>query len=43
MDPFLDEVILSSKSPISVERVGWYPTAEGILPNKAETSIPAKI
>ena len=27
--------------PISVASVGWYPTAEGILPNNAETSEPA--
>ena len=34
-------VILSCKFPISVANVGWYPTADGILPNKAETSDPA--
>ena len=26
---------------MSVASVGWYPTAEGILPNSAETSEPA--
>ena len=36
-----EEVILSCKSPTSVPRVGWYPTAEGILPSKADTSEPA--
>ena len=34
-------VILSCKFPISVARVGWYPTAEGILPKSADTSDPA--
>ena len=28
-------------APISLANVGWYPTAEGIRPNKAETSDPA--
>jgi len=32
------EQILSCKAPKSVANVGCYPTAEGILPNKAETS-----
>ena len=41
MDPFLVDVILSCKSPISVDNGGWYPTAEGILPNNADTSEPA--
>ena len=27
---------------ISVARVGWYPTADGIRPNKADTSEPIK-
>ena len=35
------EVILSCIAPISVAKVGWYPTADGILPSKAETSDPA--
>ena len=34
-------VILSCILPMSVARVGWYPTAEGIRPNKADTSEPA--
>jgi len=34
-------VIRSCKAPISVPSVGWYPTAEGIRPNNAETSDPA--
>ena len=34
-------MILSWSAPISVANVGWYPTADGILPNKAETSDPA--
>ena len=41
IEPFLVEVILSCIAPISVAKVGWYPTADGILPNKAETSEPA--
>lgn len=41
MDPFLVVVIRSCICPISVERVGWYPTAEGIRPRRAETSDPA--
>jgi len=35
------EVILSCSVPMSVAKVGWYPTAEGILPKRAETSAPA--
>ena len=35
------EVIRSCIAPISVANVGWYPTADGIRPNKAETSEPA--
>ena len=31
----------SCSSPISVASVGWYPTAEGMRPSKAETSDPA--
>ena len=30
-------VILSCIVPISVARVGWYPTADGIRPNRADT------
>ena len=41
IDPFLVEVILSCIAPISEANVGWYPTAEGILPNSADTSEPA--
>ena len=41
MDLPLRDVILSCKNPISSARVGWYPTAEGILPNNVETSEPA--
>ena len=39
--PFFVEAIRSCSSPISVARVGWYPTAEGIRPKRAETSLPA--
>ncbi len=28
-------------APISVANVGWYPTAEGIRPKRADTSEPA--
>lgn len=38
IEPFLVVVILSYKAPKSVANVGWYPTADGILPNKADTS-----
>src|SRR3989344_1500355 len=41
MAPFLVDVILSCNSAISEAKVGWYPTAEGILPSKVETSEPA--
>ena len=41
MDPNPVEVILSCRSPISVARVGWYPTAEGMRPRRADTSEPA--
>ena len=37
MEPFLVVVILSCIVPISVARVGWYPTADGIRPSKADT------
>ena len=37
MEPFLVVVILSCMVPMSVARVGWYPTAEGIRPNRADT------
>src|SRR5215472_2806266 len=40
-DPRLVEVMRSCNSPISVARVGWYPTAEGMRPKSAETSEPA--
>src|SRR5690606_6315391 len=41
IDPVLVEVIRSCIAPISVANVGWYPTADGIRPNNAETSEPA--
>ena len=41
IDPLSVDVILSCKLPISVANVGWYPTADGILPNNADTSEPA--
>lgn len=37
MDPFFVVVILSCIVPMSVARVGWYPTADGIRPSKADT------
>ena len=37
MEPFLVVVILSCMVPMSVARVGWYPTADGIRPNRADT------
>ena len=40
IEPFPVVVILSCKLPMSVAKVGWYPTAD-ILPNRAETSEPA--
>ena len=43
IEPFFVEVILSCRIPISVPRLGWYPTAEGILPRSAETSEPASV
>ena len=41
MEPLSVEVIRSCSSPRSTANVGWYPTAEGIRPNSAETSDPA--
>ena len=41
IDPVLVVVILSCIVPMSVARVGWYPTADGIRPSKADTSEPA--
>ena len=38
IEPFLVVVILYWRAPKSVAKVGWYPTADGIRPNKAETS-----
>jgi len=32
------DAILSCKAPISVAKVGWYHTAEGIRPRSADTS-----
>ena len=40
IEPFFVDVILSCSWPISVANVGWYPTAEGILPNSTDTSDP---
>lgn len=37
IEPFLVVVILSCMVPMSVARVGWYPTAEGIRPSRADT------
>lgn len=34
-------VIRSCICPMSVESVGWYPTADGIRPRRADTSDPA--
>ena len=42
IEPFTVDAMRSSRSPISVDRVGWYPTAEGILPSSADTSMPAR-
>ena len=41
MEPFFVEVIRSCICPISVAKVGWYPTADGMRPRSAETSEPA--
>ncbi len=41
MEPFLVDVIRSCSAPISEAKVGWYPTADGIRPKSAETSLPA--
>ena len=41
IEPLFVVVILSCRFPISVARVGCYPTADGILPNRADTSEPA--
>lgn len=41
MEPFLVVVILSCMLPMSVARVGWYPTADGMRPKRADTSEPA--
>ena len=43
IEPVLVLVIRSCKFPISVANVGWYPTADGILPNNADTSAPARL
>ena len=39
IDPVFVEAILSCKTPISSARVGWYPTADGIRPKRAEHSV----
>ncbi len=41
MEPFLVEVMRSCMVPISWASVGWYPTAEGMRPRSADTSLPA--
>ena len=41
IEPFLVEVMRSCSSPISVARLGWYPTALGMRPSSADTSEPA--
>src|SRR6185369_5928718 len=38
IDPDLVEVIRSCSWPISLSSVGWYPTADGMRPSRAETS-----
>jgi hypothetical protein len=43
IEPVLVEVMRSCRRPISSARVGWYPTAEGIRPSSAETSVPASV
>ena len=43
IDPVFVEAILSCKTPISSARVGWYPTADGIRPRRAEHSVPARV
>ena len=40
IDPFLVVVMRSCMPPMSVASVGWYPTAEGIRPSRADTSEP---
>ena len=40
MMPFFVVMILSYMLPMSVARVGWYPTAEGIRPSRADISDP---
>src|SRR5712671_4591408 len=41
IEPFLVDVMRSCSSPISDSKVGWYPTADGMRPNSADTSEPA--
>ncbi len=43
MEPSTVVVIRSSRSPISVDSVGWYPTADGIRPKRPDTSMPARM
>ena len=38
MEPFLVVVMRSCRPPRSVASVGWYPTAEGMRPRRADTS-----
>uniref|UniRef100_A0A6B0UQY6 Uncharacterized protein n=1 Tax=Ixodes ricinus TaxID=34613 RepID=A0A6B0UQY6_IXORI len=41
MEPFLVVVMRSCIVPMSVARVGWWPTADGMRPSRADTSEPA--
>jgi len=41
MEPFLVVVMRSCMAPMSVASVGWYPTADGMRPRRADTSEPA--
>ena len=38
IEPFLVVVMRSGRPPRSVASVGWYPTAEGMRPSRADTS-----
>ena len=40
-EPLSVLAILSSRAPSSFASVGWYPTADGIRPSIADTSLPA--
>ncbi|MNT82210.1 hypothetical protein D3C72_2219060 [compost metagenome] len=43
IEPVLVEVMRSCRTPISSARVGWEPTADGIRPSSADTSVPARV